>query len=108
MQNKKNEAQAGAHISYKKSMYYSFVSNPCFLCKIVLFKIILPIYFSYPVIDTGMGGGGGGCFAVFTLQPSVVSPGPGPVRVCSFEWGGADGFLTEGSSSGVSHVFVDN
>ena len=60
-----------------------FLMQDCFL-----FKIILPIYFSYPVIDTGMGGGGGG-FAVFTLQPSGVSPGPGPVRVCSFEWGGA-------------------
>ena len=90
-------------------------------CTILLFQILVSYarlfliqdYFAHLfLISSDIG------FAVFTLQPSGVSPCQGPVWVLSGSVrlnrgggegeGGTDGILTEGSSSGVSHVFVDN
>ena len=54
---KNTEAQAGGYVSYKKKRVLFFCFKSLFLMQdCFLFKIILPIYFSYPVIDTGMGG----------------------------------------------------
>ena len=44
---KNTEAQARAYVSYKKSVYYSFVSNLCFLFKIVSYSRLFCPFISY-------------------------------------------------------------